>query len=221
MTSYRTLHAHTFSFLNGVSLIAPELGSSKLGLGLVSNGFLSGSELILIEEVVVLEGLHVLVELKDQGARSRDVVGENLGLGHASQVLDNSSERVTMGDDNDALALDDLRADLVIPVREHALDGVLKALGPGEAVRGEVVESTVVSGVSLVVEVKLGRRNVVGTTPLEDLIITVDLGSLGLVEPLEGAVGAFVQSPRLVVGDPEGVHLFRHGVVGLDGTLQH
>ena len=194
---------------------------SKLGLGLVGDGFLSGSELSLVEQVVVLEGLHVLVKLKDQGARSRDVVRENLRFAHASKVLDDGAERVTVGDDNDALALDHLGADLVIPVWEHAHNSVLEAFRPGEHVRGKAVVSAVVPRVSLVVEVELGRRNVIAATPHKHLLFTMLLSGLGLVEPLEGAVGAFVKPPRLEVGNPEGAHLLGDRVVGFDSTLQH
>ena len=73
---------------------------------------------------------------------------------------------------------------------------------------------------SLIVKIKRGRRDVVASTPLQDLFLTVLLGSLSLVETLEGTIVTLVKSPCLVVGKPETVHLLSDVAEGLDGTCQ-
>ena len=140
--------------------------NSQLSFGLVGNSFLSGLELFLADEVVVLKGVHVGVELKDKRAGGRDVVANDLLLVHASEVLDNSTERVAMSNNNDALTVHDLRADRIIPVGEYAIDSDLEGLSAGKHTRWQESKSTVELRMSFVIQVKLGRRNVVRTSPL-------------------------------------------------------
>ena len=47
-------------------------------------------------------------------------------------MLNNGAERVAMGHDNNALAIEDLRANLVVPVRKDTIDGDLEGLGSRE-----------------------------------------------------------------------------------------
>ena len=77
------------------------------------------------------------------------------------------------------------------------------------------------SWVSLVVEVELGRRDVVTAAPLQNLLITMLLRSFELVETLESTIGALIEAPRLVMRDPKRFHFFRHHVVGLDSSREH
>lgn len=48
------------------------------------------------------------------------------------QVLDNATETVAMGSDNDVLSSLDFRADDVVPERQGAGDGVFQGLAGGE-----------------------------------------------------------------------------------------
>ena len=64
----------------------------SLCLGLVGHSFLARLELLLVEQVVVLEGLHVLVELEDERACRRDVVANDLLFVHSCEVLDDAAE---------------------------------------------------------------------------------------------------------------------------------
>ena len=73
---------------------------------------------------------------------------------------------------------------------------------------------------SLIVEAQLRRRDVVASAPLQDLRLAVFLSSLSLVEALERTVASLIEAPGLVVGNEQTAHLFRDGVVSLDGTLQ-
>ena len=180
---------------------------SQLGFSLICNGFLSSLELSLIKQVVVLKRSHVLIELEDKGAGRGNVVRQNFLFVHASQVLDNGSQRVAVGHDNDSLAVHDLGADLVIPVGQDAVDGDLEWLCGWENIRRQGAIPAVELGVSLVVQVELSRGDVVGTAPFEHLLLAVLLGSLRLVESLEGSIVALFETVRLVVGDPKGTHL--------------
>lgn len=191
---------------------------SELCSSLVGYSILSSLELLLVEQVVVLERLHVLVELKDKRTGCRDVILENLSLAHAGQVLDDGTQGVTMGNDDDTLAVNHLGADMIVPVGEHALHRQLKVLSTGQDGRRKVAVAAIEAGMSLVVKLERGRRNVVTAAPLKHLLFSVLLGRLSLVQTLEGAVVTLVQSPGLVMGDPKRVHLSHDGVVGLDGA---
>ena len=194
---------------------------SHLLLGLVSNSFLASLELLFIEQVVVLKRLHVLIELEDERAGRGDVVGKNLLLAHAGKVLDDGTKRVAVGNDNNALARDDLWADSVIPVGQDAINSDLERLSLGKHIGWQIAISALEAWMPLILEVELGRGDVVGATPLEDLLLAVLLGSLGLVKALKSTIVALIESPCLVVRDPKGAHLFHHRVVGLDGACQH
>lgn len=99
---------------------------SQLCFCLVGNSFLPSLELSLIEQVVVLEGSHVLVELEDKRARGGNIVCQNLLLAHAGKVHDNGTEGVSVSNDDWALAFHHLGADGVVPVWEHTVDSDLK-----------------------------------------------------------------------------------------------
>ena len=93
---------------------------------MVGNGLLSSLELLLVYEVVVLQRLHALVELKHQRARSRDVVLKDLSLRHAGQMFHHGPQTVAVCDYNHVFACLHLRSNRVDPVRHHALDGGLE-----------------------------------------------------------------------------------------------
>ena len=178
------------NFTNSRGLI-----NSQLSFGLVGNSFLSGLELFLADEVVVLKGVHLGVELKDKRASGGDVVANDLLLVHASEVLDNSTERVAMSNDYNALTVHDLGADRVVPVGENAIDSDLQGLGTGKHNRWEELESTVKLRMSFVILIELRRGDIVRTTPLSDFLFSVLFSSLGLVKSLKGSVVTLIQSP--------------------------
>ena len=74
---------------------------------------------------------------------------------------------------------------------------------------------------SLIIKVELRRRNVVAATPLEDLLFAMLGSSLSLVKTLESTIGSLVETPRLVMRDPEGAHFLANLIIGLDGTCQY
>jgi hypothetical protein len=85
----------------------------------------------------------------------------------------------------------------VIPKGHEALDDASERLSLRElSVREEVI-LLLLAGVEFVILVHHGGRGSVGTPPDENLLSTVLLNSLSLVEALEGAVHALVEAPVL------------------------
>jgi len=187
---------------------------------LIGNSILSFFELFFVEEIVVLKWFHVLVELEDKRAGSWDVVRQDLLVGHTSEVLHNSTQRVPVSDYNHTLPSDHLGTYIVEPVGKHAVDGSLKRFSLRKHVRGETTVSAVKTGVSLVIYVNLRRRNVKRAAPNKHLLFAVFLGSLGLVETCKSPVGTLVESPRFVMRNPERVHLLGENVIGFNCTFE-
>ena len=72
-----------------------------------------------------------------------------------------------------------------------------------------------------IIKFELGRRDVIGTTPFEDLVLAVLLGGLLLVHSLQRAVMAFIEAPRATDGNPESVHAVEGKVCGADRPNLH
>ena len=106
-----------------------------------------------------------------------------------------------MSDNNDGLTLNDLRADLIVPVGKDAINGDLKGLSAWEHIRWQSTVPPIETWVSLVRKLECGRRDVIASAPLHDLLLAMLLCRLRLVKALEGTVVALIESPRLVVGD--------------------
>ena len=72
-----------------------------------------------------------------------------------------------------------------------------------------------------IIEFELGRRNVIGATPFEDLILAVLLGGLLFIHALQCAVVAFVEAPGPSNGDPQAIHGIKGEVGGANGSGLH
>ena len=53
-----------------------------------------------------------------------------------------------------------------------------------------------------VVGCEFAGPNVVGSAPLQDLLLSIVCGGLGLIKPCQGAVVALVKPPFLIDGQP-------------------
>jgi len=71
------------------------------------------------------------------------------------------------------------------PVRHHARDGVLQALGGGQLIGLQVGVAAVVAREALVGPLELGRPRRVAASPDVHLLLAVLLRHLGLVEALQ------------------------------------
>ena len=73
----------------------------------------------------------------------------------------------------------------------------------------------------LVVPVKEGRRIVITTPPLENLLLAIFQRRFFLVPALQLTIMPLIQAPVLVQRDPVNVELVSDVVEGNDGSLQH
>ena len=69
-----------------------------------------------------------MIEFEDQRASSRDVVPNDILVGHLSEMLNDGSQGVSVSHYYHSLTIKNLRADLIIPVRKNTIDGDLEGL---------------------------------------------------------------------------------------------
>ena len=187
---------------------------------LFGNCFLSLSQFLGVHQVVVVDGFHFFVEFKNKRNGSGYVVSQNLVVVHASELLNDGTDRVTMGNDNSVLAIHDLGADGVVPVRHHTVKGGGKGFRAGEGRWRQQSVAVIMHGVSLVAHFKLWGWDVVTASPLQDLLLSMLLSSLNFVKALEASVMALVESPGFNVGDVKLSHLSQDVVVSLNSALE-
>ena len=167
-----------------------------LRFALVGDGGLRGGYRFGVAEVVVLDGLELVVELVDERHAGGDVELDDVLLGYAVEVFDERTEAVAVRGDDYAFAAADVGRYDVLPVGDDARDGVFEALAERKLVRRYVRVARFVSGPAFVALLKERRARRVAAAPDFDLRVAVLRGGLGLVEPLERAVVALVELPR-------------------------
>ena len=182
---------------------------------------------ILVAEVSSLEGrkgtllgdgFQVIVEFVHEGSTGGNVQIANLALIDSVQVLHQGSQTVSVGGNEDGLSGFEFGGNVGFPVRNNTVESrcegfgkVFRPLGIGVPfVVGRVVLAGLVDG-------RWG--NVVTPAPDQDLVLSVLVDGLLLVESLEATVVTLVDLPRLGDGDPHAVRLFEDVPEGADGTL--
>ncbi len=133
-------------------------------------------------------------------------------------MLDQSTEGVSVGGNQNGLSVLEFGSNVGFPERNHTVQcggqGFGKLIGPfGVGI------SLVVAGVVFRVAVDGGWGNVVGSTPDQDLVLSVLVDGLLLVQSLKSSVVTFVDLPGLGDGNPHAVGLFQNVPQGADGTL--
>lgn len=127
-----------------------------LFLALGSNGSSTGGSSLGIQVLSLLGGLKLIIKLVNQGDTSGDVKTSNIVVGNAVKVLNKSTERVTVGKDNNSLTVQKILGDLRVPVRKQSLNDNLQGLSLGDLVLGEVSVTNIVKlGVLIII---LDRR---------------------------------------------------------------
>lgn len=165
------------------------------------------------------DDVQVIIELVDERSSGGDVELGDLILGDVVQMLNEGTEGVAVGGNDDVLAGLEVGGNLVLPVGEDTVEGGGEGLGE-VLVEGVAGVPGVVGGVVLGGGVDGGRGDVVRTTPDEDLVLAVLVDGLLLVEALEGTVVTLVELPGLVGGDPHKVGLLKDVPQSADGALQ-
>src|SRR5262245_37018031 len=126
-----------------------------------------------------------------------------------------------MRHDQDVAARAQLGCDARMPERQHALERVLQRLAGGQLLRIDSCVAGIETGVAPVVRAEGRGRDVVAAAPDLHLGLPVLRHRLRLVEALQRAIVALVQTPGALHRYPHAVHLIEHDPQGADGALQH
>jgi hypothetical protein len=87
------------------------------GFGLISDSLHPLFECLFIKEIIVLKRGEVLIEFENERASSGNVIADDVCVRHLGEMLNDGSQGVTVSHDNYTLAIENHRADLIIPVR--------------------------------------------------------------------------------------------------------
>src|SRR5690606_15600136 len=114
-------------------MVASSFGTAEkrvLLASLVGDGLNSvGSSLWIQVGSAPGDWLEVVIQLIDQRNAGRDVQTSNVFIADAIQMLDQRTQRVAVGGDHHGLACRQISLDVVLPVRKHAVQYILEALG--------------------------------------------------------------------------------------------
>ena len=135
-------------------------------------------------------------------------------------MLDDTTQAVAVGDDDDAVMLLESREYLALPVRHDPFDALLESLCAGNVLVGNAGVAGIPRGAVRIVLGKVVRGDVEAAAPDKDLLVAIFLGCLSLVEALEHTVVLLVEPPCLLDGDPIEIHRVKYVVQGLDGPLE-
>ena len=189
-------------------------------LALVLDRFHRGGDGVRVSQESSVDRLSALVDVVHDRNPGGEVQADDLLIGDPVEMLDERSQRVAVGDHEDPLAVGDLRLDHVVPVGERSLDGVGECFGAGQFIRGHVGVALIVSRPVWITSVHRRRRRVVASSPDQDLLGPVLLDGLGLVQSLERAIVAFVESPTSLDGKPHAIEFIQGDPHRPDRPLQ-
>jgi hypothetical protein len=182
---------------------------------------------ILVAEVSSLErrkgtllgdGFHVIVEFVHEGGSGGDVQVADLALIDSVQVLHQSPQAVSVGGNEDGLSGFEFGDNVGFPVRNDAVKS--RCEGFGKVFRPVGIGVPFIVGWVVLAGLVDGRwGDIVAATPDQDLVLSVLVDGLLLVETLKATVVTFVDLPRLGDRNPHAVRLFEDVPKGSDGTL--
>jgi hypothetical protein len=140
------------------------------GLTLVGNRLESLTNSLFISEVVVLDRLEVGIQLIDEGDTRGDVQLGDLRLRNIIQILDQSTDRVTVSGDDDTLTGLDGGGNVAVPEGNETSNSILQGLSLGDLLGLETSVAAIVAGPVLGGLLDLRRGDIVAATPDFDLL---------------------------------------------------
>ena len=97
-----------------------------------------------------------------------------------------------MCDDNYSLAIENRRAYLVVPIRQHTVNSGLKRFCLGKDVKRKTSVASIESWVSLVIKVKIWWWDVKASSPESDLLFSMLGCSFSFVQSLKSAIVSLI-----------------------------
>lgn len=197
-------------------------------LGLVLDSLNTSTNGILVTQIASLKrgngtGLwnwsKIVVKLINERCSCRNVELGNGALTNAIQMFDQGSEGVSVSSNQNSLSVFDKWSNLVFKVWNDAVQS------GGQGFREILVKlktgiTWVARRVVLTGSVDSWRRDIVGSSPDEDLVLSVLVYSFLLIESLERTVVTLVKFPGLGCRDPHQLSLLKNVPKSTNGSLK-
>jgi hypothetical protein len=151
---------------------------------LLGNSFLSSLDLFFIQKIVISKRYQVLIKLKDKWYSCWDVVFQDLSFGHTIQVLHDSSERISMSNHNHIFIIENSWTNCIMPERQDSIDCGLQRLCAWESISRQMSILRSKPWMSLVIECERWWWNIVTSSPLENLFLSMLKSCLCLIQSL-------------------------------------
>mmetsp|Transcript_21635 Transcript_21635/g.33039 ORF Transcript_21635/g.33039 Transcript_21635/m.33039 type:complete len:362 (+) Transcript_21635:192-1277(+) len=135
------------------------------------------------------------------------------------QVFHQCSQRVSMGSNNNCFSVFELWSNIVFVVRQDTIQGSCKRFCEF-VFKVEISVTRIVAWVMIACSINCWRWDIVRTPPDENLILSITIDCLLLVQSLERTVVALVEFPSLVHRNPHKIRLFQHVPEGTNSSLQ-
>ncbi len=157
-------------------------------------------------EVMVSDRLEIGIELVHQGYAIGDVELNDVAVRHLIQVFDQCANGVAVGHDQGLFTRFQGWRNGVVPKGQHARDGVFQAFRQGDQGGVNFCIALLVFFRSFIVMRQSRGRYVVAASPSQNLRVAIFFGRFGLVQALECAVMAFIQTPAVHHRKPWALH---------------
>ena len=181
---------------------------------------LSGGELFGVEEIVVLEWVHILIEFKDEWACCWNVVSDNLWFTHACKVFDYCSQGVSVGNDDDVLAIKHRWAYGIVPEREDSINSDFKRFSTWKCSNRQLLILWCILWMPFIIKFQGWWWNIIASSPLQHELFSMLGRRFSFIEALKRTIVSFIQPPCFVMRDPPDVQFLRYGVVCVDCSLK-
>ena len=157
-------------------------------------------------EVMVSDRLEIGIELVHQRHAVGDVELNDVAVRHAVQVFDQCANGVAVGHDQGLFARFQGWRNGVVPKGQHARDGVFQAFRQGDQGWVNFCIALLVFFRPFIVMRQCRGRHVIAASPGQNLRVAIFFGCFGLVQALECAVMAFIQTPAVHHRQPWALH---------------
>ena len=160
----------------------------------------------LVSQVVMVSHIKVIVEFINQRNTGWDIDTHDLILRQVFKIFNQRADRVSVGYQQNAFALKHILFYHIFIIRDNASDRILQAFCQRQLAFFHISILLLQLWVSGVIRFQSRWTDVKGSAPDFDLFLSVFLCCLGLIQPLQSAIMAFVKLPVLYDWQPGPVH---------------
>lgn len=193
---------------------------SALRFALIGDSFHFGFQSFLIAQVVVAQNIHIIIKFVDQRDTGRDVEIDDFLIRNVVKIFHEGAQGVAMSGDDDVLSVFDIGFNDFFPIGNDTVDCGLQGFCQRQFILINFGVVLLVSWSAFVIFCQRGRADIKAASPDLDLLIAILGGGVGLVQPLQSAIMAFVELPALFYRNIVFVQFVKDMIQRVDGSFQ-